>query len=96
MPVNDALDIRQPNAGTFKLGRLVKALKHAEQFARIVHIKSRAVVLHKVNNPVGLIHKANLDRRLLLFGRILDSVRDQVHPKLARSGRDLPSPAAVH
>ena len=44
MPVNDALDVRQPDAGALELLMAVQTLKDAEQLPGILRIKTGAVV----------------------------------------------------
>jgi hypothetical protein len=47
VPMNDALDIRQPDARALERLLTVQTLKHAKQFSRIFRIKTRAVVANK-------------------------------------------------
>ena len=47
VPVNDALDIGQPDARALELVLAVQALKHAEQFVGISRIETRAVVANE-------------------------------------------------
>jgi hypothetical protein len=44
VPVNDALDVRQPDAGALELLMAVQTLKDAEQLSGILRIKTGAVV----------------------------------------------------
>ena len=47
VPLNDPLDVRQADARALELIAAVQALKHAEQFAGITRIETRAVVADK-------------------------------------------------
>ena len=44
MPVDDALDGRQPNAGALKLFRPMQTLKYAKQLVDVLHLKACAVI----------------------------------------------------
>src|ERR1019366_7895223 len=47
VPVDDALDIGQPDARALKLVLAVQALKHAEKFAGVLGIETGAVVANE-------------------------------------------------
>ena len=44
MPVDDALDGRQPNSGALKLFRPMQTLKYAKQLVDVRHLKACAVI----------------------------------------------------
>jgi hypothetical protein len=44
VPVDDALDGRQPDAGAGKIGGAVQPLERAKQFVRVSHVEADAVV----------------------------------------------------
>jgi hypothetical protein len=44
MPVDDALDCRQPNSGALKLFIPMQALKYAKQLVDVLHLKACAVI----------------------------------------------------
>jgi hypothetical protein len=57
MPIDNALDGRQPDPGALKVFRAVQALKHTEQLVDILHLKACAVVgdeyLHLISFSVN-------------------------------------------
>src|SRR5690606_28238252 len=50
MALDDPLHYGQADAGAFKIFHAVQALKHAEEFLRILHVKARPVVLDKIDD----------------------------------------------
>jgi hypothetical protein len=61
VPVNDPLHNRQADAGAFKFVRAVEALKDAEQFVRIPHVKTGPVVAHEIDVLVLLKFAADFN-----------------------------------
>ena len=64
-PVDDALHGGESDAGPFKFLAAVHSLEGAEQFARVGHVETRAVVADKVSLSVTMIRNAELDSCLL-------------------------------
>ena len=79
MPVDDALDGRQPNAGALKLFRPMQTLKYAKQLVDVLHLKARAVIgdeyLDLIVLPGGT---ANLDFGLRPCPGEFDRIGQQV------------------
>jgi len=44
VPRHDAMDVGEPDAGTFELRRGMQSLKDAEEFRRVLHVESDTVV----------------------------------------------------
>ena len=79
MTMDDAADVGQADAGALELLGAVQPLKHAEQFVRVLHVESDAVVAHEEDDLVGRAwHGADLDLRLRACGGILDRIGQQV------------------
>jgi hypothetical protein len=75
-----ALNRSQSNASAFKLASLVQALKHAEQFVRISHIKAHSVVPHEYYQVICVsVGAADLDFGLRARARELDRVGNKVN-----------------
>ena len=84
MPVNDPLHNRQANAGALKFIGAVEALEDAKQLAHITHVKSGAVVAHKIDALVLLKFAADFnDRRMAVTG-VFERVGKQVDPDLVQ------------
>lgn len=58
---NDSLDRREPNSCSLKLLRPMQALKNAEQFGGIFHIKPNPVITHEINRFFVLFHPPNFN-----------------------------------
>ena len=68
VPVNDALDVRQPDAGAFKFLVAVQALKHAEEFVCITRVETGAVVANEDHGvSIGAGGAANFYFGVLAF-----------------------------
>src|SRR5262249_9802916 len=83
MSAHDPLDDRQPDAGAFELLLQVQALKHAEQFVHIFHVKADAVVFDKVRDCVWLSiirQPADFDLRYGSRARVFKRIRQEIAP----------------
>ena len=75
-----------PSPGKFGLG--VQALKHAEKFARIPHVKPGAVVPYQDNHRLTwLLDGVNFDHRRASARGILKSIAQQILKDLAHQDR---------
>jgi len=63
MALHNAANDSQPDAGPFKFGCAVQALKHVEQLVYILHFESRAIVLDEHRNAVFFIPASDDDAR---------------------------------
>src|SRR5262249_40123262 len=80
VPVNDALNGRQTDAGAVELLGPMQALKHPEQLVRVAHVESCAVVPDEDFDLVApAFGAADRDLGPVPMPRELDRVRDQVH-----------------
>src|SRR6478736_1805492 len=77
--VNDSLNICQTDSGALELGRLMEALKHAEQLAGVRHIKAGAVIADE-NHPLPVDSGLpDLNHGLGAEASELDGVRKQIY-----------------
>src|SRR5512142_2488508 len=84
MPGDDALHHGETDSLPLEFFHAVQALEHAEQLVGILHVETRAIVLHVVNKLCFLYYTANFDPCWRLFPGELDGVGQQVYPHLAQ------------
>src|SRR5687767_689396 len=101
MPVDDALDDCQSNPNAREFGICMQALKSAEQFIGIIHIKARTIVSYKIDLLMVCILYAELDTCIFLFGGKFPGVVNQVfqdnaHKTLITSGNQIWSDSNLH
>src|SRR5438270_9904003 len=77
MPVDNPLDGRETNAGAGKITGRVQPLKNSEEFARISHIESSAIVAHK-KRGLWIGSRANLDAGLGSFAGEFPRIAEQI------------------
>ena len=82
VPLDDAADGRQADAGALELVVPVQALEHAEQLARIAHVEADAVVADEDVLLAVRVADADLDHRVRPRPRVLHGVVDQVREHL--------------
>src|ERR1017187_9921247 len=76
--VNDALHGGQADAGAWKFGRPVQALKGSEQRTSVCHIEAGAVVAHIKRGLAFGLRPTDFNPRFGLFARELGGVAQQV------------------
>ena len=87
VPVNDALNGRQSDAGTLELFGQMQALKNPEQLVRVAHVEPRAGVPDEDFDLVVLAFSgADRDLGPGSMPRELDRVRNQVHERNLQHG----------
>src|ERR1700753_269609 len=79
MAMDDALGGGQPYSGAFKLFGQMQPLKDAEQLIDVLHVKTRAVVLHEhLEFFFTVIDPANLDFSGASHARKFDRIGNKV------------------
>src|SRR4051812_6262810 len=61
VPLNDAADAREPNAGALELRAGVQPLKNAEQLVRVACVEADAVIAHEKDMLLGVLTRPDLD-----------------------------------
>src|SRR5579884_166532 len=84
MPVNDSTHVRQSDPGPLEFIRAMQALKHTEEFAGILRVKSHAVVSDKKQRLPPFRPAADLNFSLGTRPGILHRITDQIHPNLTQ------------
>jgi hypothetical protein len=85
---NDAVDIGESDACAFKVLVVVQALKHAEQFADVAHVKARAIIAHGEYMAVGgIVAVENLNDGGIAMAGVFERVADQIASHLSQHGR---------
>src|SRR5208282_4818333 len=60
VPMNDALDNGQANAGTWKLFNRMQPLKCSKQLFSVLHIETGSIVAHKVGLFIAILFNTKL------------------------------------
>ena len=79
MPLDNSLDIGQPDPVAFKLILRVQPLEHSKELVGLLHVESNAIVPHKDDDCTFLHLGANLDFRRRAIAAEFDGVGEQVH-----------------
>src|SRR5580765_4570353 len=87
VPVNDAADMGEADAGTFEFIILMKPLKDPEEIAGVAHVESGAIVAYKESALALSGLAADLDDRRRPLAGVLDRVAQQVQPDETKRGQ---------
>src|SRR5712692_2899727 len=85
--VDDTLHNGQAHARAFVFFGAVQALKHAEEFTNVLHIKAHTVVLDKIDALPFVLPAANGDQRHFALTGELEGVGEQVDKNLLEQAR---------
>ena len=84
MAANDTLDDGKSDAGAFKFVYPMKTLEHAEELAGILHVKTDAVIFHKVNGLVSVDVPPYFNSGCRFGAAKLDGIGQQVRKNLTQ------------
>ena len=84
--MDDALDGRQADTGSFELLGSVQALEHAEKLSGITHIETRTIIDDTIDCPAFDSLAIDQDMSGAATARIFDRVIDQIEKGLAQQG----------
>src|SRR5207245_4813676 len=90
MAMNDALDIRQTDAGALKLARAVEPLEHSEKLIHVLHVEAGAVIANEDHDLlfIGVAGgAADFDPGFFARADVFHSVGYQIHQHLPQHGR---------
>src|SRR5713226_4425858 len=78
MPVDDALDDGETDAGPVVFFGAVEPLKDAEKLVRVAHVKAGAVVLDKVDRFAVFLFATDLNFADLAFAGVLEGIGKKI------------------
>lgn len=79
MPVDDALDDGEADAGAFEVTGRMEPLEGSEKLVSVSHVEACAVVTNEERSfSFGGNDLANLNPGMLCFGRVLPSIAQEV------------------
>src|SRR5690348_4604635 len=78
VPQENAMDVGQPDAGAFEFLFEVQALKDAEEFANVLHIKTYTIVADKDNELLTGVLRADFDASGIARAGVFDGISDQI------------------
>ena len=88
MARDDTPDNGQSDASAFKFISAMQPLKNAEEFIRIFHVKTRAVVAHKDGDFVhGVVQATDFNFSGVAVTGVFDGVEQKVAEDLLQKGR---------
>src|SRR5271154_2452885 len=78
MPMDDALHIREPDAGALEFPYRVQPLEDGEKFIRISHVEAGAIVADETNKLTVLRNLTHLDVRIIALAGELPGIAEKV------------------
>src|SRR5712692_4354634 len=86
MPVDDALDYGETDAGPLVFFGAVEPLKDAEKLVRVAHVKASAIVFDKVDGFAVFLFATDLNFADLAFAGVLEGIGKKIDEDLLEQG----------
>ena len=86
MPVDDALNGGEADTSAFELTFSMQTLEYTEEFVGVLHVKSYAIIAHKINLFAVFFQTPHLDESGVAVATVFERVSDQVDKNLLEKG----------